>query len=34
MLRSGRILPFSHHFFVNCVQMTSGTAAEQLEVVG
>lgn len=33
VLRSGRILPFSHQFFVNCVQMTSGAAADQLEVL-
>lgn len=33
MLRSGRILPLSHHFIVNSVQMTSGTSAGQLEVV-
>lgn len=34
VLRSGIILPFSHYFIVNFVQMTSGTAADQLEVVG
>lgn len=34
MLRRGRILPFSHHFIVTSLQMTSGTAADQLEVVG
>lgn len=31
VLRSGRNLPFSHHFIVNFVQVTSGTAADQLE---
>lgn len=34
MLRSGIVLPFSHHFIVNFVQMISATAAHQLEVVG
>lgn len=34
MVRSGRILPLSHHFIVNSVQMASGTSADQLEVVG
>lgn len=33
-LRSGIILPFFHNFTVNSVRMTSGTAADQLEMAG
>lgn len=34
MLRSGIILLFSYHFILNSVHMTSGTVADQFEMVG
>lgn len=34
MLRSGTILPLFHHFIIYSVHMISGTAADQLEMVG